>query len=139
MLGSVLLFLNLGTPEIILIMFVALLLFGGEKLPGLARGLGKGIRDFKDASEGVKRELTNQINNFEEKETSKTESNTPVVNEITEEPAITENPKPLIDTSPVAGTTPLGGHSVADEFLEEKHGSTEHTDSSTEPSKTTHE
>jgi len=67
MFSSVLLFLNIGGPEMILIVFVALLLFGGEKLPEIARGLGKGIRDFKDASEGVKRELTNQIYNYEEK------------------------------------------------------------------------
>lgn len=51
----------------VLIVFVALLLFGGEKLPEIARGLGKGIRDFKDASDGVKREINNQINSFEEK------------------------------------------------------------------------
>jgi sec-independent protein translocase protein TatA len=67
MFSCVLLFLNIGGPEMILIVFVALLLFGGEKLPEIARGLGKGIRDFKDASEGVKREITNQINNYEEK------------------------------------------------------------------------
>src|ERR1700749_5198212 len=67
MFSSVLLFLNIGGPEMILIVFVALLLFGGEKLPEIARGLGKGIRDFKDASEGVKREINNQINNYEEK------------------------------------------------------------------------
>ena len=66
---SVLLFLNIGGPEMILIVFVALMLFGGEKLPQIARGLGKGIRDFKDASEGVKREITNQINSYEEKKT----------------------------------------------------------------------
>jgi len=65
--SPVYLFLNIGTPELILILFVALLLFGGNKLPELARGLGKGIRDFKDASEGVKRELHNQINSFDEK------------------------------------------------------------------------
>jgi sec-independent protein translocase protein TatA len=65
--SAVLLFLNIGTPELILILFVALLLFGGNKLPELARGLGKGIRDFKDASEGVKREIHNQINSFDEK------------------------------------------------------------------------
>jgi sec-independent protein translocase protein TatA len=65
--SSVLLFLNIGTPELILILFVALLLFGGNKLPELARGLGKGIRDFKDASEGVKREIHNQINTYDEK------------------------------------------------------------------------
>lgn len=45
-----------------LIMVVVLLLFGGKKLPELARGLGKGIRDFKDASEGVKREIHRNIN-----------------------------------------------------------------------------
>ena len=71
MLSSVLLFLNIGSSEMILIVFVALLLFGGEKLPEIARGLGKGIRDFKDASEGVKREINNQINSFEEKREDK--------------------------------------------------------------------
>lgn len=65
--SAVLLFLNIGTPELILILFVALLLFGGNKLPELARGLGKGIREFKDASDGVKREIHNQINSFDEK------------------------------------------------------------------------
>ncbi|WP_442794355.1 Sec-independent protein translocase subunit TatA/TatB [Pelobium manganitolerans] len=59
---SNLLFLNFGTQEIILILFAVLLLFGGEKLPELARGLGKGIREFKDASDGVKREIHRNIN-----------------------------------------------------------------------------
>ncbi|WP_419801799.1 Sec-independent protein translocase subunit TatA/TatB [Mucilaginibacter sp.] len=66
MLHPVYLFLNIGTPELVLILGVALLLFGGNKLPELARGLGKGIREFKDASEGVKREIHNQINSFDE-------------------------------------------------------------------------
>lgn len=134
MLGSVLLFLNLGTPEVILIMFVALLLFGGEKLPGLARGLGKGIRDFKDASEGVKRELTNQINNFEEKATAQEPAAPPVVSEITEEDKTTA-PRPLIDTSPVAGTAPLGGSHVT----AENHTDEEHVSPSVVPNKTAHE
>ncbi|MHA4894260.1 twin-arginine translocase TatA/TatE family subunit [Pedobacter sp. PWIIR3] len=55
-------FLNMGGGEIMLILAVVLLLFGGKKLPELARGLGKGIRDFKDASEGVKREIHRNIN-----------------------------------------------------------------------------
>ncbi|TDS12467.1 Sec-independent protein translocase subunit TatA/TatB [Sphingobacterium paludis] len=58
-------FLNIGTQEMVLIVIVILLLFGGKKLPELARGLGKGIREFKDASEGIKREISDQINNFE--------------------------------------------------------------------------
>lgn len=58
-------FLNIGTQEMVLIIIVILFLFGGKKLPELARGLGRGIREFKDASEGIKREITDQINNFE--------------------------------------------------------------------------
>ncbi len=77
MLHSVFLFLNIGTPELIMILGVALLLFGGNKLPELARGLGKGIREFKDASDGVKREIHNQINNFDE--VKQHEHETPVV------------------------------------------------------------
>lgn len=60
--GIVLEFLNMGGSEIMLILAVVLLLFGGKKLPELARGLGQGIRDFKDASEGVKREIHRNIN-----------------------------------------------------------------------------
>ncbi|RZK78741.1 MAG: twin-arginine translocase TatA/TatE family subunit [Pedobacter sp.] len=60
--GTLLEFLNMGGGEIMIILAVVLLLFGGKKLPELARGLGKGIRDFKDASEGVKREIHRNIN-----------------------------------------------------------------------------
>ena len=63
------LFLNLGGSEIILILFVILLLFGGKGIPGIAKTLGKGIRDFKDATNGLQREIqestggiTSQIN-----------------------------------------------------------------------------
>ncbi|WP_084163938.1 Sec-independent protein translocase subunit TatA/TatB [Olivibacter sitiensis] len=64
MLGSILLFLNIGTQEMILIIGAALLLFGGKKLPELARGLGRGIREFKDASESIKQDINDQINNY---------------------------------------------------------------------------
>lgn len=43
----------LGTTEIILIVIVVLLLFGGKKIPELMRGLGKGMKEFKDAKDGV--------------------------------------------------------------------------------------
>ncbi|PST84673.1 twin-arginine translocase TatA/TatE family subunit [Pedobacter yulinensis] len=66
-------FLNMGGGEITLILVVVLLLFGGKKLPELARGLGKGIRDFKDASEGVKREIHRNINAMDIDEEDKTE------------------------------------------------------------------
>ncbi len=60
--GTLVEFLNMGGGEIMLILVVVLLLFGGKKLPELARGLGKGLRDFKDASDGVKREIHRNIN-----------------------------------------------------------------------------
>jgi len=41
-----------GPMEIILILAVVLLLFGGKKIPELMKGLGKGIKEFKDASKG---------------------------------------------------------------------------------------
>ena len=43
----------LGGQEIIIIALILLLLFGGRKIPELMKGLGKGIREFKDASKGV--------------------------------------------------------------------------------------
>jgi sec-independent protein translocase protein TatA len=49
--------LGLGTPEIILILLVVLLLFGGRKIPELMRGLGKGIREFNDAKNNVRDEI----------------------------------------------------------------------------------
>ena len=64
-LSMVLGLLGIGGQEMLLIVFVILLLFGGKKLPELARGLGRGIREFKDASESIKRDISEQINNFE--------------------------------------------------------------------------
>lgn len=51
---SVLLLLGgLGLPEILLIVLVVLLLFGGKKIPELMKGIGKGVRSFKDGVNGV--------------------------------------------------------------------------------------
>lgn len=44
--------MRLGTTEIILILACVLLLFGGKKIPELMKGLGKGMKEFKDASKG---------------------------------------------------------------------------------------
>ncbi|MCR5039605.1 MAG: twin-arginine translocase TatA/TatE family subunit [Bacteroidales bacterium] len=45
--------LTIGTTEIILIVILVLLLFGGRKIPELMRGLGKGVKSFKDGVNGV--------------------------------------------------------------------------------------
>lgn len=57
--NPIILFLNLGTSEIILIVLVFLLFFGAKSIPSLARGLGKGIREFKDAANGIQEEIRN--------------------------------------------------------------------------------
>lgn len=46
---DILLIGGIGTSELLLIVFALLLLFGGKKLPELMRGIGRGVRDFKDA------------------------------------------------------------------------------------------
>ncbi len=51
------LFGGFGWQEILVILLVVLVLFGGKKLPELARGLGRGMREFKDELKGTKREI----------------------------------------------------------------------------------
>jgi sec-independent protein translocase protein TatA len=56
--NSVLLFLGgMGVPELLVIFGIIILLFGAKKIPDLARGIGKGIREFKDASREIKSEI----------------------------------------------------------------------------------
>ena len=54
---NTLLFLNLGAGEIVLIALVVLLLFGGKKIPELMKGLGKGVRNFKDGLNDVEDQI----------------------------------------------------------------------------------
>ena len=62
LLTSLFLFIGgLGGQEILLIMLVLLLFFGARKIPELARGLGKGIREFKDATKEVKNQIEEGI------------------------------------------------------------------------------
>ena len=48
----------ISTPEIMFILFVVLLVFGADKIPTIARGLGKGMRQIKDATNEIKSEIT---------------------------------------------------------------------------------
>ncbi len=52
---------NLGTTEILLILLVILIFFGAKKIPELAQGLGKGIREFKKATREIEDEVTNEV------------------------------------------------------------------------------
>ena len=58
---------SLGAPEIILIIIAILILFGGKKIPELMKGLGKGMKEFKDAQNGETSNPTNTSTTTEEK------------------------------------------------------------------------
>jgi sec-independent protein translocase protein TatA len=58
---------NLGFQELLIIGVVILVMFGGRKIPEFMRGLGKGIREFNDAKNNVKKELEEGIKEKDEK------------------------------------------------------------------------
>lgn len=61
-LSSIFLFLgDLGGGEMMVIITAILLLFGADKLPNIARSLGRGMREFKDATDEIKNELEQSI------------------------------------------------------------------------------
>ena len=54
---NLLLFQNIGIWEVLIIAFIVLLLFGGKKIPELMKGLGKGVKSFKDGMSEVEKEI----------------------------------------------------------------------------------
>jgi sec-independent protein translocase protein TatA len=63
-------FQQLGWPEILIILFLALLIFGAKRLPEIGRSLGKGIREFKGATKGLADDVKSGLED-DEKEPSK--------------------------------------------------------------------
>ena len=125
---SVLLFFsNLFSTDMILILIVALMLFGGDKLPEIARGLGKGSRDFKEASEGVKREINNQIYAYEEKKEEKKMEEAIKANQ--ENP---QNPGPENSVPIVENTIPFGESHSSEAVHNTENKDTEHAEVGTE-------
>lgn len=57
--NGVLLFFNIGGGEVFFILLVVVMLFGADKIPEIARGLGKGIRDVRNAANDIKHEINN--------------------------------------------------------------------------------
>lgn len=58
---------NLGTGEIIIIAIIVLLLFGGKKIPELMKGIGKGVKNFKDGVKGLEDDIKLDDNNTDKK------------------------------------------------------------------------
>ncbi len=58
--------LFISTQEIFVILIIVVMLFGSKKIPELARGLGKGIRELKDASNDIRREIQSSADEIKE-------------------------------------------------------------------------
>lgn len=68
--------LMLGTWEIIIIVLAVLLLFGGKKIPELMRGLGKGVKDFRDGMNGIEGKENNSESNKSDNKTTNKDGST---------------------------------------------------------------
>ena len=66
-------FFNLGPWEILLVLVVVLVLFGAKRLPELARGLGLGINEFRDAVDSSKKEIMDVIESEDQNKSSDSE------------------------------------------------------------------
>lgn len=73
--NNLLMFGGLGGPEILMIFFAILLLFGGKKIPELMRGVGKGIREFNSARSTIEEELKQGMKEVEGKKKEEGSSN----------------------------------------------------------------
>ncbi|GAA3772854.1 MULTISPECIES: Sec-independent protein translocase subunit TatA/TatB [Corallibacter] len=56
-------YLFIGTTEVMFILFIVVMVFGADKIPEIARGLGKGMRMLRDASNDIKSEITKSAEN----------------------------------------------------------------------------
>lgn len=70
-------FLFIGTPEVLFILVIVVMVFGADKIPEIARGMGKGMRMLKDATSDIKTEIT--------KTAEKQGIDTDITKDITEE------------------------------------------------------
>ena len=85
-----------GGSEMMLIMVVVLIFFGGDKMPGFARGLGKAIREFKKAANEVEQEFKHIIEESEKQGSATTPIKPPA-----------RPPEPVIELSPSPPPAPL--------------------------------
>lgn len=65
---------GIGMPELIVILVIALIVIGPQKLPDIARSLGKGLAEFKRASDDFQRNLSEEVRNLDEKEQAEKEA-----------------------------------------------------------------
>jgi TatA/E family protein of Tat protein translocase len=105
---------GLGGPEMMLVFVIVLLLFGGQKLPEFARGLGKTMREFKKAAAGVEDEFKRAL---EEDERKKNET------ALTAAPATAALAAPKDNPAAVAAADPYHDNSPHDSYYDHDHSS----------------
>ncbi len=91
---------GLGGPEMVVIFIIVLILFGGNKMPEFARGLGKTIREFKKAASGVEEEFKRALE--EEDRKNRIAPPTSVAQPVTPAHAIPQATEPLPPVAPSA-------------------------------------
>jgi TatA/E family protein of Tat protein translocase len=131
---------NIGLPELLIIVAIALIVFGPNKLPELAKAFGKAMREFKKATEEVKESFAAETKDLEELKSTLTEGRENLIanlsegiSEVTEEAATppeatteTSTPaEPPISTETKQGTLPLFFRPAETPPLEEASGSIE--------------
>ncbi|MBT9393297.1 twin-arginine translocase TatA/TatE family subunit [Hymenobacter sp. NST-14] len=104
---------DLGGGELMLIMVVILIFFGANKIPELARGLGKGIREFKDAS----REIRSEVENYGQPQQPYQQqfNQTPYPPQAAPAPTVAEAATPAIAPPMDGGVTPPAAAAPAPE------------------------
>ena len=65
---NLLLFGSFGAGEVVVIALIVLLLFGGKKIPELMKGIGKGVKSFKDGVKGIEDEINTDVTKEDKKE-----------------------------------------------------------------------
>ncbi|MEP6994671.1 MAG: TatA/E family twin arginine-targeting protein translocase [Acidobacteriota bacterium] len=98
----------MGMPELILIFVVALLVFGPKKLPELGKSLGKGLAEFKKASEDLKRTIEDEIEQGKQEAASVKQHVSEVRNTLTAAAAPIETPHAAVPAAPAAPVAPAG-------------------------------
>lgn len=89
---------NIGLPELLIILAIALIIFGPNKLPELARAFGKAMREFKKATEEVKESFSEEAKELEELTSTLNEEKESLITQISEEISETQHEKiPSID------------------------------------------
>jgi Tat protein translocase TatB subunit len=94
---------NIGLPELLIIVAIALIVFGPNKLPELAKAFGKAMREFKKATEEVKESFEEETKDLEELKSNLTQEN--LLTDLAEE--VTSSVGPIVETSATAeGSVP---------------------------------